>query len=85
MFSALLTLKGHVYEALDNRNFATDCYKEAVLKDINCFEALNSLLQHQLLTNSEGNVDTNPISPPPPFSPTGAMFIFTTIRVSLIS
>ncbi len=61
MFSALLTLKGHVYEALDNRNFATDCYKEAVLKDINCFEALNSLLQHQLLTSSEGNVEINPI------------------------
>ncbi|XKL60564.1 hypothetical protein PGB90_007621 [Kerria lacca] len=48
--SAFLILKGQVYEALDNRNLATDCYKEALEKDINCFEALNALLQHRLLT-----------------------------------
>lgn len=52
--SALLNLKGQVYEALDNRNLATDCYKEALSNDINCFEALNALLQHRLLTCSEG-------------------------------
>ncbi|KAK7576605.1 hypothetical protein V9T40_012891 [Parthenolecanium corni] len=50
MYSALLALKGLVYEALDNRNLATDCYKEAVSSDINCFEALSALLQHRLLT-----------------------------------
>ncbi|XP_065211465.1 cell division cycle protein 16 homolog [Planococcus citri] len=51
--SALLTLKGQVYEALDNRNLATDCYKEALRNNINCFEALNALLQHGLLTSLE--------------------------------
>lgn len=54
MYSALLALKGLVYEALDNRNLATDCYKEAVSSDINCFEALSALLQHRLLTCVEG-------------------------------
>lgn len=54
MHSALLVLKGQVYEALDNRNLATDCYKEAIASDINCFEALNALLQHRLLTCDEG-------------------------------
>ena len=52
--SALLTLKGQVYEALDNRNLATDCYKEALRNNVNCFEALNALLQHGLLTSLEG-------------------------------
>ncbi len=76
MFSALLTLKEHVFEALDNRNFAMDCYRKAAL---NCFQALNSLLQ-QLLTSLEGNTEISTS-----YSPTGAMFIFTTITVSLIS
>lgn len=62
MFSALLALKGQVYEALDNRNLATDCYKEAISADINCFEALNALLQHRLLTCIEGWYLHSPLS-----------------------
>lgn len=45
-----------MYEALDNRNLATDCYKEALRNNINCFEALNALLLHGLLTSIEGEV-----------------------------
>lgn len=64
--SAFLTLEGQVNEALDNRNLATDSYKEALRSNINCVEALNALLQHGLLTSLEGMVSASDGSYPPP-------------------
>lgn len=52
--SALFCIKGKIYEAMDNRNFATDCYKEALRNDVHCYEAFQALIQHQMLTSDEG-------------------------------
>ncbi|EEB13202.1 cell division cycle, putative [Pediculus humanus corporis] len=45
--------RGRVYESLDNRDLATDCYKQALMADVHCFEAFDALIQHQMLTGSE--------------------------------
>lgn len=52
--SALFCIKGKIYEALDNRNFATDCYREALRNDVHCYDAFQALIQHQMLTSFEG-------------------------------
>lgn len=54
MQSALFCIKGKIYEALDNRNFATDCYREALRNDVHCYDAFQALVQHQMLTSFEG-------------------------------
>lgn len=54
MQSALFCIKGKIYEALDNRNFATDCYREALRNDVHCYDAFQALVQHQMLTSLEG-------------------------------
>ena len=46
-------LKGKVFEALDNRSLAADCFKEALRLDVYNFEAFQSLTQHQMLTRTE--------------------------------
>ncbi|CAI6347241.1 unnamed protein product [Macrosiphum euphorbiae] len=51
--SALFCIKGKIYEALDNRNFATDCYREALRNDVHCYDAFQALIQHQMLTSFE--------------------------------
>lgn len=48
--SSLLYLKGRVYEALDNRSLAADCYKHALQCDVYNFDAFEALVQHQMLT-----------------------------------
>lgn len=53
LHSAILFLKGRIYEALHNRSLATECYKKAVYSDLHCFEAFNALIQHQMLTSKE--------------------------------
>lgn len=55
--SALFCIKGKIYEALDNRNFATDCYKEALKNDVHCYDAFQALVQHQMLTSNDGLLD----------------------------
>lgn len=51
--SSISLLKGQIFEALDNRSIAAECFKEALKFDIYNFEAFLSLTQHQMLTRSE--------------------------------
>ena len=46
-------LKGFVYEAMDNRSLATDCYKDALRTDVHCFQAFDLLVSHHMLTEKE--------------------------------
>lgn len=54
--SSILFLKGQVYEAMDNRGLAADCYKQALQCDVHCYEAFEALVQHQMLSAQEGNM-----------------------------
>ena len=56
--SSILFLKGRVYEAMDNRGLAADCYKQALRCDVHCYEAFEALVQHQMLSAQEGNTAT---------------------------
>jgi hypothetical protein len=51
--SGLLLLKGTAHEALDNRDRAADCYREALVLDVYCFEAFDRLTAHCMLTEDE--------------------------------
>jgi len=51
--SAILYLKGRVHEALDNRSLASDCYKQALMLDVQCYDAFEALVKHQMLTSWE--------------------------------
>lgn len=42
-------------EAMDNRGLASDCYKQALICDVHCYEAFEALIQHNMLTAIEGN------------------------------
>ena len=61
--SSLALLKGQIFEALDNRSIAADCFREALKLDIYNFEALQALTQHQMLTRSEEEELLQLISP----------------------
>jgi len=39
---------------MDNRNLAMDCYVEALQKSVYCTEALDSLVEHEMLLAWEG-------------------------------
>lgn len=54
--SSILFLKGQVYEAMDNRGLAADCYKQALRCDVHCYEAFEALVQHQMLSAQEGKI-----------------------------
>ncbi|KAL0276739.1 UNVERIFIED_CONTAM: hypothetical protein PYX00_004247 [Menopon gallinae] len=45
--------QGRVYESMDNRDLATECYKQALLADVHCYEAFDALIQHQMMSDSE--------------------------------
>ncbi|EDO45312.1 predicted protein [Nematostella vectensis] len=51
--AAIALLRGIVYEAMDNRGNATECYKDAIRTDVHCFEAFDLLISHHMLTNKE--------------------------------
>lgn len=51
--SAICLLKGKIYEALDNRDVAAQCFKEALSFNIHCYDAFQSLIQHQMMTVQE--------------------------------
>lgn len=53
--SSVLLIKGKVLEAMDNRGLASECYKQALINDVYCYEAFESLIQHNMLTAAEGN------------------------------
>lgn len=42
-------LKGKVLETIDNRTMAIDCYVQALHCSVHCTEALDALLQHEML------------------------------------
>ncbi|BFF93039.1 cell division cycle protein 16 homolog [Drosophila madeirensis] len=49
LLASIFLVKGKVYEALDNRGTAMDFYVQALHKSIYCFEALEALVQHEML------------------------------------
>ncbi|XP_036145756.1 cell division cycle protein 16 homolog [Monomorium pharaonis] len=49
----ILYVKGRVYEAMDNRAVATECYKQALQCDVYSYEAFEALVQNQMLSASE--------------------------------
>ncbi|XP_076239082.1 cell division cycle protein 16 [Calliopsis andreniformis] len=51
--SSILYVKGRVYEAMDNRAVATDCYKQALHYDVYSYQAFEALVQNQMLSASE--------------------------------
>ncbi|KZC08990.1 Cell division cycle protein 16 like protein [Dufourea novaeangliae] len=51
--SSILYVKGRVYEAMDNRAVATDCYKQALHCDVYSYQAFEALVQNQMLPASE--------------------------------
>ena len=51
--SASLVLQGEAYERLGNLHDAVTCYKEALMADVFCEEALERLSQHYSLTSEE--------------------------------
>jgi PREDICTED: similar to CDC16 cell division cycle 16 homolog (S. cerevisiae) len=54
LLSAICLLKGKIFEELDDRGEAVEWFKKALMFDVYCFEALDSLVQHQMLTRQEG-------------------------------
>ncbi|KAE8749359.1 hypothetical protein FOCC_FOCC003873 [Frankliniella occidentalis] len=51
--SSILFLKGQVLEAMDNRELAADCYRQALRCDVFCYEAFEALIQHHMLSSWE--------------------------------
>lgn len=47
-------LKGKIFEAMDNRAMAMDSYVQALHKSVYMFEALEALVQHEMLMPWEG-------------------------------
>lgn len=50
---AIAVLKGMIYEALENRNVAIQCFKDALHHDVFCYEAFEMLVSHHALSSSE--------------------------------
>lgn len=53
VISAIYFLKGKILESMENRNMAMNCYIEALHLDVYCTEALDALVQHEMLLASE--------------------------------
>lgn len=51
--SSICLLRGKVLEAMDNRTLAMDCYVQALHLSVYCTEALDALVQHEMLLVSE--------------------------------
>ncbi|KAJ1520995.1 hypothetical protein ONE63_004065 [Megalurothrips usitatus] len=51
--SSILFIKGQVLEAMDNRELAADCYRQALRSDVYCYEAFDALVQHHMLSSWE--------------------------------
>jgi len=54
--SAIFLLHGKIHEAMDNRGPAVDCFKQALISDVYCYEAFENLIQHHMMTASEGSL-----------------------------
>ncbi|XP_064615248.1 cell division cycle protein 16 homolog [Liolophura sinensis] len=53
MENSVNLLRGKIYEAMDNRNLAVECFREALRQDVYCFEAFDLLVNHHMLTAQE--------------------------------
>ncbi|XP_037810048.1 cell division cycle protein 16 homolog [Lucilia sericata] len=53
ILASISFLKGKIYEAMDNRGLAMDYYVQALHKSVYCFEALDALVQHEMLMGWE--------------------------------
>ncbi|ODV76973.1 TPR-like protein [Suhomyces tanzawaensis NRRL Y-17324] len=51
--ASMCYLRGLIYANQNNFEKAKECYKEAVLVDVKCFEAFNELISNNLMTPSE--------------------------------
>ncbi|KAK2145256.1 hypothetical protein LSH36_692g03045 [Paralvinella palmiformis] len=51
--SSVNLLRGKIYEALENRNLASECFREALRGDVFCYEAFESLINHHMMTAQE--------------------------------
>ena len=49
VLSSIWLLKGKVLEAMDNRTLAMECYVQALQLSVYCTEALDALVQHEML------------------------------------
>ncbi|XP_058988222.1 cell division cycle protein 16 homolog [Musca domestica] len=49
ILASISFLKGKIYEAMDNRGLAMDYYVQALHKSVYCYEALEALVQHEML------------------------------------
>ncbi|XP_058839039.1 cell division cycle protein 16 homolog [Topomyia yanbarensis] len=49
LLGSIYFLKGKILEAMDNRVLAMDCYVQALHKSVYCAEALDALIQHEML------------------------------------
>ena len=54
MESSLHLLRGRVYEALENRGLACECFRQALRDDVHCYEAFEALISHHMMTAMEG-------------------------------
>lgn len=53
ILASIYYLKGKVLEAMDNRGSAMDCYIQALQYSVYCTEALDALVEHEMLMASE--------------------------------
>ncbi|KAH3813344.1 hypothetical protein DPMN_141799 [Dreissena polymorpha] len=53
MESSINVLRGRIYEAMDNRTLAMECFREALRQDVYCYEAFDLLVNHHMLTAQE--------------------------------
>lgn len=53
ILASICLLKGKILEAMDNRTMAMDCFVEALHLSVYCTEALDALIQHEMLLSSE--------------------------------
>ena len=51
MESSVHLLRGKVYEAMDNRNLASECFRESLRQDVYCYEAFELLVNHHMLNS----------------------------------
>ena len=54
MESSVNLLRGKIYEAMENRTLAMECFLEALRQDVYCYEAFDLLVNHHMLSAQEG-------------------------------
>lgn len=52
--NSISLLRGRIYEAMDNRGLAADCFRRALQQDVYCFEAFDLLVSHHMMSAQEG-------------------------------